>query len=410
EPATATAELAAEPVAEETVAEVATLAVEEATSEAPVVNTSEAVVEPTEAITEPAATEPTAVAEDIVAEPIEKPAPEAAVPAVEAPVADEEFVVIESSDAPRDLAAVSEPLIAAEPVVEEPAVDGTPAPMDLSAVAAVPSRLDDSGERIAPVVVGTIEALESPLAAEAVADTSAASRAVQEPVSWSSPQSQVSYNRTDSQLSLSEALNTSAPVEGEPTREISGRDSAVYMGGASGNQTPEESPKEAPRVPEEARIENTREQTVPEPELEVEATSQTVPPQYSAFSTPAFPEYFTHSETPQQQQQVGSGVATREIPRASTGGAQKAPTASRPKDVLMELNIETPSDGRQLLQLRMTDDLDEVCEEFCVEHGMIDLLPGMKALVRGKVERRLARRRERALQAAVAPGGRYAPQ
>ncbi|KAJ2412834.1 hypothetical protein GGI10_003445 [Coemansia sp. RSA 2530] len=184
------------------------------------------------------------------------------------------------------------------------------------------------------------------------------------------------------------------------------------MGGASGSQTPEESPKEAPRVPEEAQPADTREQTVPEPELEVEATSQTVPPQYSAFSTPAFPEYFTHPETPQQpqQQQVGSGVVSREIPRASTGGVQKVPTTSRPKDVLMELNIETPSDGRQLLQLRMTDDLDEVCEEFCAEHGMMDLLPGMKALVRGKVERRLARRRERALQAAVAPGGRYAPQ
>ncbi|KAJ2837538.1 hypothetical protein FBU31_001116 [Coemansia sp. 'formosensis'] len=280
--------------------------------------------------------------------------------------------------------------------------------MDSSAATAVPSRLDDSGERIAPVVVGTIEAIESPLAVEAQEDSTATNLAAQEPASWSSPQSQVSYNRTDSQLSLSEALDTSAPVEGESVREISGRDSAVYMEGASGNQTPEESPKEAPRVPEEAQLNDTREQTVPEPELEVESTSQTVPPQYSAFSTPAFPEYFTHPDAPQQQ--VGAGVASREIPRASTGGVLKAPTSSRPKDVLMELNIETPSDGRQLLQLRMTDDLDEVCEEFCAEHGMMDLLPGMKALVRGKVERRLARRRERALQAAAAPGGRYAAQ
>ncbi|KAJ2108159.1 hypothetical protein GGI16_001241 [Coemansia sp. S142-1] len=281
--------------------------------------------------------------------------------------------------------------------------------MDSSlAVTAVPSRLDDSGERIAPVVVGTIEALESPVATEALEDSAAMNQAAQDPASWNSPQSQVSYNRTDSQLSLSEALDTSAPVEGESVREISGRDSAVYMDGASGRQTPEESPKDAPRVPEEAQLDGTREQTVPEPELEVESTSQTVPPQYSAFSTPAFPQYFTQSEAPQQQ--VGASVASREIPRASAGGAQKVPTSSRPKDVLMELNIETPSDGRQLLQLRMTDDLDEVCEEFCAEHGMMDLLPGMKALVRGKVERRLARRRERALQAAVAPGGRYAPQ
>ncbi|KAJ2878498.1 hypothetical protein H4R27_005787 [Coemansia aciculifera] len=289
-------------------------------------------------------------------------------------------------------------------------MDSSPAPMDSSAATAVPSRLDDSGERIAPVVVGTIEALESPVATEALEDSATQNLAAQELASWNSPQSQVSYNRTDSQLSLSEALDTSAPVEGESVREISGRDSAVYMDGASGRQTPEESPKDAPRVPEEAQLDDTREQTVPEPELEVESTSQTVPPQYSAFSTPAFPQYFTQSEAPQQQQQVGAGVVSREIPRASAGGVQKVPTSSRPKDVLMELNIETPSDGRQLLQLRMTDDLDEVCEEFCAEHGMMDLLPGMKALVRGKVERRLARRRERALQAAVAPGGRYAPQ
>ncbi|KAJ2548985.1 hypothetical protein GGH95_006330, partial [Coemansia sp. RSA 1836] len=316
---------------------------------------------------------------------------------------------------PRDLA-VSESTEVPMTTADKPALGHSPVPANLSVTA--PSRLDDSGEHIAPVVVGTIEALASPAAPAQALDDDAAPitiQAAQEPANWNSPQSQVSYNRTDSQLSLSDALDTSAPVEGgEPSRDISGRDSAVYMDGASGSQTPDESPKEAPGVPEEASLDDSRDQVVPEAALEVESASQQVPPQYSAFSTPAFPEYFTRSEAAQQQrqqqQQVGAGVVSREIPRASVGGGAQKASSIRSKDVLMELNIETPSDGRQLLQLRMTDDLDEVCEEFCAEHGMMDLLPGMKALVRGKVERRLARRRERALQAAAAPGGRYAAQ
>ncbi|KAJ1845690.1 hypothetical protein LPJ70_002395, partial [Coemansia sp. RSA 2708] len=121
-------------------------------------------------------------------------------------------------------------------------------------------------------------------------------------------------------------------------------------------------------------------------------------PEHSAFSTPAFPQYFSHPEV--QYQEQGAGIQRREVPRASTSDMTR-PKVGRSKDVLMELNIETPYDGRQLLQLRANDSIDEKCEEFCAAYNMADLLPGMKTLVRGKVERRLARRRERALQAAA---------
>ncbi|KAJ2741216.1 hypothetical protein GGI20_005345, partial [Coemansia sp. BCRC 34301] len=377
EPAVEATELAVEKANVQTPAPVAEAVVEE-----PVADT--AVVEPTAEQAKSAAEEPVSVV-------VDEPAAEST---------DEEYVVVAEAVVPRDLA-VSESTEAPISTAVEP-VPGRPS---------APSRLDDSDEHIAPVVVGTIEALElQAVTAQAPDDSAATIQAAQEPANWNSPQSQVSYNRTDSQLSLSDAPDTSAPTDG---CDISGRDSAVYMDGASGNQTPDESPVEAPKVPEEAQlVGDSPDQTVPEPEPQVESTSQQAPPQqHSAFSTPAFPQYFTHSEAAQQQQ-VGAGVASREIPRASASVARKVSASSlrRPKDVLMELNIETPSDGRQLLQLRMTDDLDEVCEEFCAAHGMVDLLPGMKALVRGKVERRLARRRERALQAAVAPGGRYAAQ
>ncbi|KAJ2463621.1 hypothetical protein GGI02_005198, partial [Coemansia sp. RSA 2322] len=336
------------------------------------------------------------------------------------------------------------------PVIEATEALATEMPETVAADELVvsPSRLDDSGERIAPVVVGTIEALDPAVATEmpdisvsagqalnGASDVESFERVIEtgaddatmptgpadvdirihqtprETASWNSPQSQISYNRTDSQVSLSVALDTSsAPVESELGQTQSGRDSAVYLDGDHEDPTFDDSPKDAASLPAEAQNGVSRDYAVPEPEHMAESSPQEVPQQYSAFSTPAFPEYFTHSETPPQQ--TGAGGVRREIPRASaTGsGVQKVPQSGRPKNVLMELNIETPSDGRQLLQLLISDDLDEVCEGFCAEHGMVDLLPGMKALVRGKVERRLARRRERALQAAVAPGGRYAMQ
>ncbi|KAJ1946111.1 hypothetical protein FBU59_002114, partial [Linderina macrospora] len=127
---------------------------------------------------------------------------------------------------------------------------------------------------------------------------------------------------------------------------------------------------------------------------------QVVPQQgtpQSTFSTPAFPENFRdHAVMPEQ----GAGIAPRDVPRPSASGIQRS-AIKRPKDVLMELNIETPRDGRKLLQLRANDDLDQVCEDFCLQYNMAELLTGMRSLVRGKVERRLARRRERALLAAA---------
>ncbi|KAJ1899549.1 hypothetical protein LPJ81_004120, partial [Coemansia sp. IMI 209127] len=224
---------------------------------------------------------------------------------------------------------------------------------------------------------------------------------------WSSPLSQMSYNRTDSQISISPPTHTPTSADDEHARSLSKRDSAIYM---------DKSIKEASLTTDE--VEAAVEPQVAEDdqavlgEMPVQGpdTASVVPETpsyaYSAYSTPAFPQYFSHSDVSREQQQqqlqeVGTSIPRRGVPRASSAG--KRPSKSmRPKDVLMELNIETPDNGRQLMQLHITDDLDEMCEKFCTEHSMIDLLPGMKSLVRGKIERRLARRQERALQTAAA--------
>ncbi|KAJ1667699.1 hypothetical protein EV178_001167 [Coemansia sp. RSA 1646] len=224
---------------------------------------------------------------------------------------------------------------------------------------------------------------------------------------WSTPHSQMSYNRTDSQLSLSPPTHTPTSADDENTRSLSKRDSAIYM---------DKSIKEASLPTEKtaavAEPQGTDDDPVALGEMPVQGADtasidpEAPPSAYSAFSTPAFPQYFSHSDASRDQQQqqhqkVGSSILRREVPRASDAGKRPL-KPTRPKDVLMELNIETPENGRQLMQLRVTDDLDEQCEMFCAEYNMMDLLPGMKSLVRGKIERRLARRRERALQTAAA--------
>ncbi|KAJ2850343.1 hypothetical protein IWW36_001960 [Coemansia brasiliensis] len=209
-----------------------------------------------------------------------------------------------------------------------------------------------------------------------------------------SPHSQVSYNRSDSQASqplADTAAETAA--DNASDRGLSKRDSAISMG----KQQEELDVRSATTddeigtVPTDTQYKPMVEQAVPESEPT---------PTDSAFSTPAFPQYFSHPDT-QQFQEQGAGIQRHEVPRASESLVSKS-KSGRSKDVLMELNIETPYHGRQLLQLRANDFIDGKCEEFCEMYDMIDLLPGMKTLVRGKVERRLARRRERALQAAAA--------
>ncbi|KAI7824265.1 hypothetical protein BX661DRAFT_185837 [Kickxella alabastrina] len=293
------------------------------------------------------------------------------------------------------------------------------------------SGLETADAHTAPVVVGTIEAVEPETASRALATPEVAEQAHIEPVimtkpvsesgitlpesvdssqaaheaaSWNSPRSQISYNRADSQLSHSGDQTTSAPAKNAADNVISNRDSAIFMDKpfADATTTDISSTQDSN---EPVKVEQTflQDQAVAEANcltgVEVKEEAQTP---YSTFSTPAFPEYFRHPEVHQHGNEV---VSRREIPRASDGGARK-PVFGRPKDVLMELNIETPYDGRQLLQLRAADNLDDLCEEFCEHYNMLELLPGMRTLVRGKVERRLARRRERALQAAAASQGK----
>ncbi|KAJ2523628.1 hypothetical protein GGI11_001378, partial [Coemansia sp. RSA 2049] len=325
-----------------------------------------------------------------------------------------------------------------------------------SASPLVPADIDESHSP--PVVVGTIEEVQQPVleqppiedvavvkdepvdtpiselndsrtpqdvgANESKPENIVATRAILEPSSqpapsmitpdvaaWNSPHSQMSYNRTDSQISLSPPVETPSSADDESARPLSKRDSAIYM---------DKSAKEASVPTDEMattlELQDADDDQVAPSEMPVQGSDtasidQEAPPSvYSTFSTPAFPQYFSHSDAPRQQQQlqdqqqpqqVGASIQRHEVPRASDIGKRPA-KATRPKDVLMELNIETPEDGRQLMQLRVTDDLDEVCEAFCAQYNMMDLLPGMKSLVRGKVERRLARRRERALQLAAA--------
>ncbi|KAJ1994921.1 hypothetical protein GGI25_001223 [Coemansia spiralis] len=214
-----------------------------------------------------------------------------------------------------------------------------------------------------------------------------------EVTTWNSPNSQISYNRTDSQASISRSAFEAAPAENSMTPSMSKRDSAIYM---------DRSMKEAIAADPQSAYYQTVPESMPVQGSDAGADQEAPQSVYSSFSTPAFPQYFSHPDMLQQsQQEIGTGIARREVPRASNVG-QMQTKPSRSKDIIMELNIETPTDGRQLLQLRVTDDLDELCEEFCGRFNMMDLLPGMKSLVRGKVERRLARRRERALQAAAA--------
>ncbi|KAJ1891193.1 hypothetical protein LPJ66_007058, partial [Kickxella alabastrina] len=297
------------------------------------------------------------------------------------------------------------------------------------------SGLETADAHTAPVVVGTIEAVEPETVSRALPAPKVAEQAHIEPVvmtkpvaesgitlpesvdssqaaheaaSWNSPRSQISYNRADSQLSHSGDQTTSAPAEDAAGNVISNRDSAIFMDKPFADaKTTDISSAQDSNGP--VKVEQTflQDQAVAEAnrltglEAKEEAKEEAQTP-YSTFSTPAFPEYFRHPEVHQQGNEV---VSRREIPRASDGGARK-PVFGRPKDVLMELNIETPYDGRQLLQLRAADNLDDLCEEFCEHYNMLELLPGMRTLVRGKVERRLARRRERALQAAAASQGK----
>ncbi|KAJ2554653.1 hypothetical protein EV175_002521, partial [Coemansia sp. RSA 1933] len=224
---------------------------------------------------------------------------------------------------------------------------------------------------------------------------------------WSSPQSQMSYNRTDSQLSISPPTHTPTSADEENARSLSKRDSAIYMDKSIKEASlPPIDDVEVATVPQDAEDDQASQGEMLVQGSDTASVVPEAPPSapYSAYSTPAFPQYFSHSDASreqQQQQQVGSSIARRSVPRASNTG-KKPSKSTRPKDVLMELNIETPDSGRQLMQLRVTDDLNDVCEQFCEQHNMMDLLPGMKSLVRGKIERRLARRQERALQTAAA--------
>ncbi|KAJ2361093.1 hypothetical protein IW150_007328, partial [Coemansia sp. RSA 2607] len=285
-----------------------------------------------------------------------------------------------------------------------------------------PLETDNTAEHNAPVVVGTIEAVKTEVADRSATTPEAADKAyiepsaavtssntaaepdvplqdithdtqaAQEASSWGSPLSQMSYNRADSQLSRPGVdMDSSVPAETDTEKIISDRDSAIFMDKPFAETAAASAPLE----------QDTKVGEVQTPREAYSAPSedkQGAQTPYSTFSTPAFPEYFNHSGAHQQGSEV---VDRREIPRASEGGARQ-PVSTRPKDVLMELNIETPHDGRQVLQLRGADNIDERCEEFCTSFNMIELLPGMRTLVRGKVERRLARRRERALQLAAA--------
>ncbi|KAJ1727974.1 hypothetical protein LPJ61_004296, partial [Coemansia biformis] len=271
--------------------------------------------------------------------------------------------------------------------------------------------LGDASGHTAPVVVGTIEHISSPVAAprpvlagadqahmvpasvDSAGGLEETAEAEQSMASWSSPQSQISYDRSDSQESLSRALGAAMPAEDASDRGLSKRDSAIHMDKTTDEDVAVAVPVHLPVTEEDSMVPDVAAAAAP-----VDAARAVMSP-FSTFATPAFPKYFSHAEA----QQPGVDVAEREVPRTSEAGAQKAP-AGRPRDVLMELNIETPHNGRQVLQLRANDNLDDKCDSFCNEFNMAELAYGMKALVRGKVERRLARRRERALQAAAAKG------
>ncbi|KAJ1784144.1 hypothetical protein LPJ62_004750, partial [Coemansia sp. RSA 2167] len=336
----------------------------------------------------------------------------------------------------------SRSLDAAEHSPREMPTSGSLSPMVPEEHPSSPEQPGSNSERIAPVVIGTIEAV-SPAAAVPAQETAdvtqdrtepedaddlESSREIAElvrsmtsppekhtstpvvedspvavaPVAESpmestrpisdSPLSQVSYDRPDSQAS--QLPDTPMIVGGTADRSLSKRDSAISMGKQKDEQDDSLAvvDDELGTVPTDAHYQATPDQTVP---------ASDVTPALSSFSTPAFPQYFSHPEVQQQLQEQGAGIQQREVPRASE---VSKPKSGRSKEVLMELNIETPYDGRQTLQLRAKDNIDAKCEEFCAMYNMADLLPGMKTLVRGKVERRLARRRERALQMAAAKG------
>ncbi|KAJ2077506.1 hypothetical protein H4R24_005098 [Coemansia sp. RSA 988] len=339
-----------------------------------------------------------------------------------------------------------EPVLIAEAASVEPVPEHTaPEPKQLdSLLQMVPGDVGngqlpagDDAERIAPVVIGTVESVSLAEAEQACTKPTPApiiemdstdeiaaiarsmsslpgsqiSEALVAPVApalaldddgersidaaMSTPQSQISYNRPGSQASLSDAVHTLTQAENASGRGLAKRDSAIYMD----KQSEEESTDLADAAPAVVAREAAQDQIVPEPARAQDGEDRVEPSPYSSFSTPAFPQFFSQPEFQEQ----GAGISRREVPRASTSGIKRT-KSGRPKDVLMELNIETPHDGRQLLQLRANDNLDDQCELFCEDYNMMDLLPGMKTLVRGKVERRLSRRRERALHAVAAKG------
>ncbi|KAJ2764384.1 hypothetical protein IWQ56_004506, partial [Coemansia nantahalensis] len=175
---------------------------------------------------------------------------------------------------------------------------------------------DDASGHRAPVVVGTIEHISSPTAladdaggSDEISDiarsmaslpgTQPAAQTVpteerpdtadsqQAPrgMSLGSTPSQPSYGCTNSQESLSRALDATAPFEGASGQDISKRDSAIYLD----KRTDEDLAIAAEHAV--ARQDEEEEDSVV-PTAATEEGRGVMSP-FSTFSTPAFPEYFS---------------------------------------------------------------------------------------------------------------------
>ncbi|KAJ2170196.1 hypothetical protein GGF45_005404, partial [Coemansia sp. RSA 551] len=252
----------------------------------------------------------------------------------------------------------SRSLDAAEHSPREMPTSGSLSPMVPEEHPSSPEQPGSNSERIAPVVIGTIEAV-SPAAAVPAQETAdvtqdrtepedaddlESSREIAElvrsmtsppekqtstpvvedspvavaPVAESpmestrpisdSPLSQVSYDRPDSQAS--QLPDTPMIVGGTADRSLSKRDSAISMGKQKDEQDDSLAvvDDELGTVPTDAHYQATPDQTVP---------ASDVTPALSSFSTPAFPQYFSHPEVQQQLQEQGAGIQQREVPRAS---------------------------------------------------------------------------------------------
>ncbi|KAJ1921960.1 hypothetical protein H4219_000307 [Mycoemilia scoparia] len=115
------------------------------------------------------------------------------------------------------------------------------------------------------------------------------------------------------------------------------------------------------------------------------------------------------AEEPMRNSLPAEHVPTPKLPTAShlletsnassqnqtPSGSSKQPRQHKNK-TLLELSVETQEFGRQILRVAEHDDPELLANQFCQKYKMMDLSAGLKSLIISKLERKKARRQQKA--------------